>query len=511
MGENIIYLYKTKCKKEYKTAFLSAIILGLFVHIYKLTNYLPNHDTVYNFYSNQNVLSSGRWLLSFACGFSSYFDLPWINGIFALLYIALTSVVIVSLFEVKNTVPIILISGLLVSFPAVTETMFFEFTADGYMLAMLLSALAVYLIRLKNNKIQNVLFSAVLLCMSCGIYQAYVSFAIVLMIFYFIARLLEDDADSLITYLRWIVHQLISVILGLAMYFALWKICLSLQNAEMTGYQGIDSMGLSFGTIIGGFKNTIIAILRFLLEGNIKKYSINLYCVLNILMIISFGAIIIYSIIKNKQRMNKFKVMAVAFCVLCVPFAVCIWFFTSDKVEYSPRMLQSIVLVFVFSIVLCDKYVKLKAANIFALLISVVIINFSIMANIAYFYLNIECENSMIDAIYMKGEIQKAINKIDSDYELAIVGSRLSNVELDPNSEAQKARLFTSMMKKSFLYDSEHIIEYFNKIMYYYPKTALQEKCDEISKSAEFKKMDSWDESNEVYIVNNKYIVMKLS
>lgn len=101
MGENIINLYKTKCRKEWKIAFISTLVIGLFVHIYKFTNYLPNHDSMYNFYSDQNVLGSGRWFLSIACGFSSYFDLPWINGIFALIYIALTSVIIIKLFEVK--------------------------------------------------------------------------------------------------------------------------------------------------------------------------------------------------------------------------------------------------------------------------------------------------------------------------------------------------------------------------------------------------------------------------
>ena len=35
-----------------------------------------------------------------------------------------------------------IIDGLLVAFPSITETFFFEFTADGYFLAMLLATLA---------------------------------------------------------------------------------------------------------------------------------------------------------------------------------------------------------------------------------------------------------------------------------------------------------------------------------------------------------------------------------
>lgn len=99
-------------KKEYTFAFLSSFFIGLLVHIYKFTNYLPNHDSMYNFYSDQNVLGSGRWFLSIACGFSSYFDLPWINGLFSIIFIAATTVVIINIFKISNKIIILLTSGL---------------------------------------------------------------------------------------------------------------------------------------------------------------------------------------------------------------------------------------------------------------------------------------------------------------------------------------------------------------------------------------------------------------
>lgn len=78
MGNCMHKLWR-KWKKEYSFTFITSFICGIFLHIYKFTNYLPNHDSMYNFYHDQNVIGSGRWFLSFACGFSSYFDLPWIN------------------------------------------------------------------------------------------------------------------------------------------------------------------------------------------------------------------------------------------------------------------------------------------------------------------------------------------------------------------------------------------------------------------------------------------------
>lgn len=190
MGESISKFIKEKSKKEYIYAFAFAFILGLAIHAYKLLNYLPNHDSMYNFYADQNILGSGRWLLSIACGFSSYFDLPWVTGLLSLVFIALTSVAVVKLFNIKNSFVIFLSAGILVAFPSTTEILCFGFTADGYFLSMLLAALAAVALTYIQKPVARILLSAALLCCSCGIYQAYISFFLVLAICYFIGKVL---------------------------------------------------------------------------------------------------------------------------------------------------------------------------------------------------------------------------------------------------------------------------------------------------------------------------------
>ena len=53
---------------------------------------IPNHDGLSSMYFDQNMITSGRWFLSVACGFSSYFTIPWIIGLIGLLWLALTAV-----------------------------------------------------------------------------------------------------------------------------------------------------------------------------------------------------------------------------------------------------------------------------------------------------------------------------------------------------------------------------------------------------------------------------------
>ena len=162
MGEHLLAFYKTKIPSNYKLAFFSSFIIGLIVHLYKFTNTLPNHDSMFNFYSDQNVLGSGTWALSIACGFSSYYDLPWVNGLLSIFFLALTVVVIVALFRIQNPVVIVLSGGILAASPATTETFFFLFTADGYMLAMFLAALAVYWSRIGRNRPGQIAVSSAL-------------------------------------------------------------------------------------------------------------------------------------------------------------------------------------------------------------------------------------------------------------------------------------------------------------------------------------------------------------
>lgn len=207
MGTGLLEVYHNKIKQSWKIAFISTFIIGMLVHIYKFTNTLLNHDALFNFYSDQNILGSGRWFLSIACQFSSYFDLPWLIGLFSILLIAFTAVVIADIFSVENPVMLVLIGGLLVTFPAITQTFFFEFTTDGYMVAMLLAALTVRFSLIGDKHIHHIFIAMGCICLCCAIYQAYVSFALVLALCYFIGAVLENSYTNK-DIVRWVRNQI---------------------------------------------------------------------------------------------------------------------------------------------------------------------------------------------------------------------------------------------------------------------------------------------------------------
>ena len=70
-------------EEQYKTPFVSAFVIGLITHLFMIVNKFPNVDSMTNFYFDQNMVTSGRWFLMIACGFSSFYDLNFVNGLLA--------------------------------------------------------------------------------------------------------------------------------------------------------------------------------------------------------------------------------------------------------------------------------------------------------------------------------------------------------------------------------------------------------------------------------------------
>lgn len=331
MGEGIIRFYHEKVKKSWKIAFISAFLVGLIVHMFRFVNVLPNHDALYNYFSTQNMVASGRWFLAVACAPSSYFDLPWMIGILSLLYMSLTAVVITEIFEMKNPVLIVLCSGMLVSFPAITDTMSFEFTADGYMLAMLLASLSVLFTRIDRmqeytrDKRYMLVLPSICICFACAIYQAYISFAYVLAVCYFITELL-DNRYTTRDYITWIVIQVLSYLIAVAGYYLIWQIAMSMQNVEITTYLGVDkAFHLDVSTLVLRIKNCIYSFAKFFIEWNFFELGLTPYTTLNLLFIFLtlWGGILGNKrkwLYKKENELGSYCCLLCihSFCVLCI-------------------------------------------------------------------------------------------------------------------------------------------------------------------------------------------------
>lgn len=516
MGEDILEFYQIKLKREYKIAFISTFIISLLIHAYKFTNTLPNHDSVYNYYSDQNMIGSGRWALSLACGISSYYDLPWIIGILSCVFIALTIVVIVALFKIENPVLIVLSGALLASSLATTETFFFLFTADGYMIAMFLATLGVYFSRIEENKLSRLILSGVCICISCGIYQAYVSFALLLALCYFIDVLLQNNYNKQECF-KWVLRQVIIYTISLAIYYLIWKLCMHFSGTVANDYQGISNVGkISVGLLINGLISGIKTTILYFLQWNVLTHGFTLYSVLSILFIISMVIGLIISCIKSNIFNRKWAFILLILCLIAIiPFA-CIWHFTSDSIGYRPMMLQSLTLLFIMTALLYERWSTAVIKNIICIFLIIITINNSIMANISYFYMDLCYERTYAEGLEMIMKIHNLQNKYKFN-KIAVLGDRsyeVNNDNIDLKTGKMqvsgKIHILSSLLEKTLLFDSEHTILFLQATFGLELKSINKQQRNSLLKTDEVKSMGCWPAGDSI-TVKDDIIIIKLS
>lgn len=512
MGEQFITFYKKKITKQEKLAFYSSFLMVLLVHLYKFSNTLLNHDSLYNYYSNQNILGSGRWALSVSCGVSSYYDLPWINGLFSCLWLALSVVVIVRLFKIKNPILILLTGGLLATAPALTETFYFLFTADGYMFALLLSVLAVYFSRIEEKRLLFHILSIICICISCGIYQAYVPFALVLSVCYFMIKLLDNPFEKK-DYYNWVIRQIFIYVIALSMYYVIWKLLMFITGTVVTDYQGISEVGnVNITIIFTGFIKSIKDVLLYFIQWNVFANGFSTYSILNILFLIILVLGILAAVYRSKIFKRRWAFVLFILCLISIiPFA-CIWNFTSPSVVYRPMMLMCLVVLFIFSGLLYERWGKGWSKNLLCVLLVGIVLNGAIMANICYFYMELCQQRTYADGV----EMMMNIHEIESEEKFekfVVVGDRRDHIfwttEKDGKIMPKSVHLLLPLIERNLMFDAEHVQLYLAGTFDFKLPSVSEIELNYIKGLKEVKNMPKWPEKGSMQVIDNT-LVLKL-
>lgn len=345
---------KKNIKREWKTAFLSAFVWGMLIHLPAMLSDIPNHDGLSSMHFDQNMITSGRWFLTVACGISSYFTLPWLIGLLGILYLSCAAAVLVELLEVKNHIVITLVSGLLVSFPALASTFAYVYTLDGYMLALLLAILSVLLAK----KYRYGYFAGALcLAFSMGIYQIYVAFAIILCIYSIVILFIEESDWK--KRIKQSSNYLAMGILGVVLYYGLLQVLLWIQGKELASYQGISSM--TDGGAQKGLLSSLVDMYKDFVVFTVKGNSLfnNGFSLTAILVLTAVTATVLLTLVFQRKWWKKptFFVI-IGLLVLGLPFATNIILLISPNVTYHLLMRYQWVLYPIIMLAFAERYGK---------------------------------------------------------------------------------------------------------------------------------------------------------
>lgn len=502
-------------KKEYKTAFTAAYVIGLLIHMPVLLSDIPNHDGLGSMYFDQNMITSGRWFLTVACGFSSYFTIPWVIGLLGLLFLALAAVALTALLELKDTVSIILTSGLLVSFPALASTFAYVFTMDGYMLALLLAVLSV--LCTKKWKM-GFLPGAVCLAFSMGTYQAYLPFAILLCIYEVLLVFMGADAEpdgargavrplrKFRTKLQLSLRYLYMGVLGVILYYVLLRVLLLVQGKELASYQGINGMeGGASVFSLSSVAHMYRDFLSFTVKGNVLFN--NVYSLAALLVLVCAAALVL-----GRQALQRkwwkcpgfFVIIALAAVIL--PLATNVILLISPEVTYHLLMRYQWVVYLILLVAFVNRFAGEDRKGIAAQWCTVIaafvmVFNYAVTDNIGYSNLQKRYEKTYAYCVRLLDRIEQT-----EGYYQGIPIAMVGVVGYNPFPETDITLSVTSNMiglnGDTLLYTGENYQVFIQNYLGATLNIMTPEEMEDIYFSQEYIEMESFPAASSVKVVD---------
>ncbi len=382
--ELVFQSIRQKIRPSWTAVCASVLVCGLLAHAYAFFNYIPNWDGIISYYSDQNVVHLGRCFLTLACGISSYYDLSWVNGVLSLLYIAITAVLVCELLGIRKKSSLVLTGALLATFPSVTSTFAYMYTSDGYMLAMLLMTLAVYLTLTRKS---GLIPGALLMMFAFGCYQAYITFAAMLVVVYSLDKLLHEDVPLKALALQWL-RAIFCAAAGYALYAVANRILLSLQHVTLADYQGVSALNGEARFAPAAAVKQCLTDFAYFFTGSLRH--MNLYSVLNLAMLLLLLTGGISCVVRKKLWRQPARLALAALFAALIPFICYTIYFLTPDVSYHMLMQSGLYFVYVLLIVIYDRLrvgVRRHAAAyewLCVIVCCVIIYNFILIANICY-------------------------------------------------------------------------------------------------------------------------------
>ncbi len=508
MPEQIINKIKKSMLPQWKVCFIWALVMGLIAHLYKITNWLPNWDGLVFRYDAQNMISLGRWFLPVVCAPSSFYDLPFIAGLMAIIFHGLGAVCICKMFGVRKNITAALIGAAAITFPTVTSVMMYNYVADGYALSFLFSCIAAMLIT-KDKPCY--IGSLVLIALSAGIYQAYITVTIMLLLLSLIMELIYKN-----TAVKKVIFKslkfLLTGVLGMALYYLVMTVLLKLTGTTLLEYQGFDDATSLKGIDIAGalytIKESFISYFFDFSKGP------NVFGIINSIVFVLTFVLYLADVIKNKLSIGKILMLSVF--VILLPIGASVLSFINSGIDYHNLMKMGFLVFYLFFILQYEKSerksTKLNAVKSWAILgVSVLLIfNQTIIANVSYHKLNMAYEKSYGTLIRIADRIEQTEGAGECD-SILVLGYL-------PESEAYSANLppdMTGTTDGYILRADDEIVgqsvlcsalnDYCGKNY----KFISGEEKSELLKRTDTDSLKNWPAKNSILVIDN-VIVIKL-
>lgn len=385
---------------RYRIPFFASILFGFLAHAFAFTNKLINHDELGFLFSKGITISSGRWGLVLVSPLFPECSLPWIYGVISIFLLAVSVCLIVHIFSIRNTLLQILLSGLILSFPALTGTFSYMFTSIYYAVAFLLSIAAVCLVRSYPKNILYVFTALALSVLSTAIYQAYIAITASLFVVLLIQDLLNQDSDVKVL-LRAGMEYVLFLAASLGCYWICCKLIWTVTGIPMNDYSQ-EAVTFQLSTLVTGIQNAYRYFWTYTIQPASGLVSSPLTHYIHIGCFLLIGMELVLWAVQAKDGK---KGLFLLFLLTMLPLSInCMYIFIVPY-HIHTLVLYSFIAVYVLTVVLIQHFlaselskqcfIRLRKALFDAAILGLTVVLFSntYTANAAYLNLYLRYEN----------------------------------------------------------------------------------------------------------------------
>lgn len=403
----------------------ASLLFGFLAHAFAFTNKLVNHDEVTCLFSKGATVISGRWGLGALDSVFPNVSMPWIYGVITIFLLAVSVCVLVSLLHIHSKWMQVLAAGLVLTFPSLTGTFGYLFTASSYGVAFLLAVLSVWLLQRKS--VWYLLGALASMILSLSIYQAYISLTAALLVLVLIRQLLEGE-DAAAVFRRGLCYVLF-LALTLGLYYGLTQVVFRLKHIQMGSYAAAsivfdirtlpDNILLAYRAFFLNFQETALGLIPTAFSRTVH------------LLLLACAAVLLMHLASEKGRKAASLLLLTALAAV-LPLAVnCMYLFTAPESIHT-LVLYSFVCVYLLVLMLADEamraagnwmeWVRRAALNAVVLLSAVIILVNTYVANEAYLTLHLRYENAFAFYTALLADIRQS-PEFTQGTRLAVIGT----------------------------------------------------------------------------------------
>lgn len=388
-----------KHKNEY-IAFVSALVVGIFTHIYVMVNPLFNDDSIKmrNNGMYTGGAAQGRWFGEIFSKISEFFGyritVPFFAYFICIIMLAVISMLLIRQFKIKNSIIAVLISSLIVTSTSIVQIFSYDYASIIIIFSLLLgtiSAIVVCNIDIKNRNFkQTIIYSLigiVLLILAIGTYQIAIPLFLTILLLNLIINYMFNDFNIIDIIKLGFIYIIISV-LSLLLYLLLNRLVnyYIFGHQFVGGFAGMSAIGIPSYTI-SVLKNLFIRCIAvpFLLPFiNYSGINTTFYSKMLVFLIYVFILLILVYYFRNKNiKEILFSLFLIVLLIISINFQRIMVTYTIQT-----RLTFTFVFIFIAPLILLDNiYFNeiLNVKKIFFCLVSLLLLHLVFVANANYY------------------------------------------------------------------------------------------------------------------------------